>query len=129
MKPLILLALTLALSVVVSAAGCGLRPGMKPLSSTLYIEPGEQFVLGGNNPNPWSAAAYNKGDVPVTIYRRTGVAMDEVATVAPGDTAAADFAGGQAAVLVNASDRQARLRVDGTTANLGMRYEPGDDTR
>ncbi|WP_324678017.1 hypothetical protein [Hymenobacter sp. GOD-10R] len=96
------------------------------IRSDLFIEPGKQFVLGGEQQGTFKVAAYNKGTVPVTIKERPrGGGIFGKATLAPGKHATLSFGAGSAALLLNPSAQQANLdlRVTGDT-NLRMDYQP-----
>ena len=110
--------LLLAVALVLSACGT--------IRSTIGIGPGEQFVLGGGQEGAFRVELLNTGPVPVVVAERSasGVTVPRD-TLAPGDAVRASFAAGSAALLINASDREAEVRgvVRGDT-DLGMRYAP-----
>lgn len=81
--------------------------------SDLFIEPGQQFVLGGNQRGAFKVAARNVGKVAVEVKERpANGALFSKANLKPGQQATLRFAAGSAAVLVNAT---------GTKANLDLR--------
>ena len=93
--------------------------------SDLFIEPGQQFVLGGNQRGAFKVAARNVGKVAVEVKERpTNGTPFSKATLKPGQQATLRFAAGSAAVLVNATDTKANLdlRITGE-AGLNMSSE------
>lgn len=97
------------------------------IRSDLFIEPGKQFLLGGDQPGAFKVAAHNKGAVPVTVKEQPrGGKLLAKATLAPGQRATLRFGAGSAAVLQNSSAQQANLdllitgdtnlRMDSSTA-------------
>lgn len=109
-------------ALVLLASGCG------TIRSTVGIDPGETFVLGGGQAGAFSAELLNVGTVSVGIAEvlASGDTL-VVATLASGEGTRARFAAGSAALLVNRSAREAAVQavVRGDT-NLGMRYTPVD---
>jgi hypothetical protein len=97
----------------------------RSIHSDLFIEPGKQFVLGGEQQGKFKVAAHNKGKVPVTIKERPrGGGIFGKATLAPGQHTTLAFGARSAAVLLNPSAQQANLdlRITGDT-NLSMNYQ------
>ena len=96
------------------------------IHSNLFIEPGKQFILGGDQRGAFKVAAKNVGSVPVEIRERPlgGVTFGK-ATLAPGQSGVLKFAAGSTAVLLNPSGTKANLDliITGDT-KLGMTYEP-----
>ena len=96
------------------------------IHSNLLIEPGKQFVLGGEQRGAFKVVAKNIGAVPVEIRERPkgGGTFGKV-TLAPGQSGVLKFAAGSTAVLLNPSGEKANLDliVTGDT-KLGMTYEP-----
>ncbi|QIL77762.1 DoxX family protein [Hymenobacter sp. HDW8] len=95
------------------------------LKSDLLIEPGKQFALGGGQPGAFRVVARNTGTVSVEIKERPlGGGIFGKATLAPGQRAILRFLPGSTALLLNPSDKKARLdlHVTGDT-NLSMGYE------
>ncbi|UOQ67833.1 hypothetical protein [Hymenobacter volaticus] len=93
--------------------------------SDLFIEPGKQFVLGGNQRGAIKVAARNVGKAAVDVKERTAAGpLFSKATLKPGQRATLQFAAGSAAVLVNATDTKANLdlRITGE-AGLNMSSE------
>ena len=97
-----------------------------PIHSNLFIEPGKQFILGGDQLGAFKVAAKNVGSVPVEIRERPkGGGTFGKATLAPGQSGVLKFAAGSTAVLLNPSREKANLdlTITGDT-KLGMTYEP-----
>ena len=96
------------------------------IHSNLLIEPGKQFILGGDQRGAFKVAARNVGTVPVEIRERPkgGGTFGKV-TLAPGQSGVLKFAAGSTAVLLNPSRQPANLdlTITGDT-RLGMTYEP-----
>jgi len=96
------------------------------IHSNLFIEPGKQFILGGDQRGAFKVAGKNIGPVPVEIRERPlgGGTFGKV-TLAPGQSGVLKFAAGSTAVLLNPSAVQANLdlTITGDT-KLGMTYEP-----
>lgn len=96
------------------------------IHSSLLIEPGKQFILGGDQRGAFKVAAKNVGSVPVEIRERPkgGGTFGKV-TLAPGQSGVLKFAAGSTAVLLNPSTTKANLdlTITGDT-KLGMTYEP-----
>ena len=96
------------------------------IHSNLFIEPGKQFILGGDQRGAFKVAGKNIGTVPVEIRERPkgGGTFGKV-TLAPGQSGVLKFAAGSTAVLLNPSAVQANLdlTITGDT-KLGMTYEP-----
>ena len=116
----------LLLFLAVAATGCA-------TVTTIGIEPGEQFVLGGRQGGTFQAQLENRGEGPVRVAEVTATGDTVlVAELAPGASATATFSEGSAALLINRGAQQAtirgRIRGGGT---LGMRYTPvgGEATR
>ena len=115
------LSLLAALALVLSACGT--------IRSTIGVAPGEQFVLGGEQDGAFTASLANVGAVAVDVAERTAEGETRViATLPPGETTEARFAPGSAALLINRTEREARVRgtIRGDT-DLGMRYTPVGD--
>ena len=96
------------------------------IHSSLLIEPGKQFILGGDQRGAFKVAAKNVGTVPVEIRERPkGGGMFGKVTLAPGQSGVLKFAAGSTAVLLNPSATKANvdLTITGDT-RLGMTYEP-----
>ncbi|GAA3967860.1 hypothetical protein [Hymenobacter antarcticus] len=112
------LALALLLLPLLALAGT--------IHSNLFIEPGKQFILGGDQLGAFKVAAKNVGTVPVEIRERPkgGGTFGKV-TLAPGQSGVLKFAAGSTAVLLNPSATKANLdlTITGDT-KLGMIYEP-----
>ena len=96
------------------------------IHSNLFIEPGKQFTLGGDQLGAFKVAAKNVGPVPVEIRERPqGGGTFGKATLQPGQSGVLKFAAGSTAVLLNPSATKANLdlTITGDT-KLGMTYEP-----
>ena len=96
------------------------------IRSNLLIEPGKQFILGGNQQGAFRVSAKNVGTVPVEIRERPqGGGTFGKATLAPGQSGVLKFAAGSTAVLLNPSGTKANLTLTITgDTKLGMTYEP-----
>lgn len=95
------------------------------IHSNLFIEPGKQFILGGDQLGAFKVAAKNVGPVPVEIRERPkGGGTFGKATLQPGQSGVLKFAAGSTAVLLNPSATKANLdlTITGDT-KLGMTYE------
>ena len=96
------------------------------IHSSLFIEPGKQFILGGDQLGAFKVAAKNVGSVPVEIRERPkgGGTFGKV-ILQPGQSGVLKFAAGSTAVLLNPSATAANLDliITGDT-KLGMTYEP-----
>ena len=106
----------------------GLLAGCGGIRSTIGIDPGEQFVLGGSQKGAFTARLVNLGAVPVEVAERlVDGTTTHRATLAPEQSATLTFADGSAALLVNRSGRAASVRgvITGDT-RLGMAYTPAD---
>lgn len=96
------------------------------IHSNLFIEPGKQFILGGDQLGAFKVTAKNVGSVPIEIRERPkgGGTFGKV-TLQPGQSGVLKFAAGSTAVLLNSSATKANLdlTITGDT-KLGMTYEP-----
>ena len=96
------------------------------IHSNLFIEPGKQFILGGDQLGAFKITAKNVSSVPVEIRERPkgGGTFGKV-TLQPGQSGVLKFAAGSTAVLLNPSATKANLdlTITGDT-KLGMTYEP-----
>ena len=93
--------------------------------SELTVPPSDTFELGGDQAALMSVAGRNVGQTAVVILSRTRTGETSIATVAPGETFAHDFAVGETALIRNASAATpARLSVDfsGSPSSLSMTY-------
>ena len=96
------------------------------IHSNLFIEPGKQFILGGDQRGAFKVVAKNIGTVPVEIRERPlGGGTFGKAILAPGRSGVLKFAAGSTAVLLNPSGTKVNLdlTITGDT-KLGMTYEP-----
>ena len=110
--------------VALALSGC---MNMGSINSNLTVQPGETFLLGGNQPAGFTVAGTNSGPVAVDILLRGQGGDTPVATVAPGGDFQGDFGAGETAVVRNTSTdtaAQVRLTVTGYTEDLGMRSVP-----
>ncbi|WP_375433633.1 hypothetical protein [uncultured Hymenobacter sp.] len=97
--------------------------------SNLFIEPGKQFVLGGEQRRAFKIAARNVGKVPVELKERpANGALVGKATLKPGQQATLRFAAGSAAVLVNTTSTKANLDVY-ITGESGLRMSTEDNNQ
>ena len=101
-----------------------LLAGCASLQSGLTVPPQSRFELGGSQAGAFTAALENVGPVAVTVVERARGGAETVrGTVAPGASARLRFAPGSAALVVNATDREARVDVNLTgDTNLSMGY-------
>lgn len=110
---------TLFLLLAVTLTACG------TIRSQIEIDPGDQFVLGGNQRGAFSVELTNVGQGAVDVLE---VDADGdtvwVARLVPGASASTWYRPGTAALLVNRSKEptavQATIRGD---TNLGMVYQ------
>lgn len=103
--------------------------GCSSIQSTIGIDPGEQFVLGGSQEGAFTAELLNVGPESVRVSEATAAGDTLlITTLAPGRAARASFPAGSAALLANPSRQEASVRavIRGDT-NLGMRYVPVGD--
>ncbi|MEQ8411395.1 MAG: hypothetical protein RIB52_07555 [Erythrobacter sp.] len=119
------------LSALALAGGAGLVAvaASAAINSNLAIEAGQTFVLGGGQRGAFSVSGENVGPVAVEVLARDGEERVSVGTVAPGVEFQHDFARGEAALLRNTSQEQGarvKVRITGSTGNLGMGYVPND---
>lgn len=116
---LLLTALLLASLLPRPAAG-------QAIHSHLFVEPGKQFSLGGDQPEGFRVAAHDTGPVPVALRKRLRMgAVVERGNLAPGQRATLRFAPGSAALVRNASAQRAVLDLDIRGGHPGrMTYEP-----
>ena len=98
--------------------------------TTIGIDPGEQFVLGGGQAGAFEVRLENPGLEPVRIAEVT-LSGDTtlVAVLGPGESVTATFSPGSAALLVNRGTREAVLRGRIRGSALGMRFAPVDAER
>jgi len=104
----------------------GARPAGS-VHSSLFIEAGKQFILGGGQRGEFRVVAKNVGTVPVEFKERPrGGGIFGKATLAPGQQAVLRFGAGATAVLLNPNRRQAHLdlTITGDNQQLRMDYEP-----
>lgn len=95
-----------------------------PAAAQTVIGPGDTFLLGGEQQQPFTAAGRNSGKVPVTILTRTGSLETALRDVAPGEKFEQVIGAGQVAMFRNASRQQAEvdIKLDKRTFALSMRY-------
>lgn len=107
----------IALALAFSLSGCAITSG-------LTIEPGETFVLGGDQRGAFTVELLNTGSVEIEVAEVT-VAEDtlRVAQLAPGEVARAHFGARSAALIINRGDVDVTVRatIRGDT-NVGMGY-------
>ena len=108
-------------------AALALVAGGCATTTTIGIDPGEQFVLGGGQAGAFEARLVNQGRVTVGVAELTAAGDTVyVADLAPGEATAATFAVGSAALLINRSTGGAVVRGRIRGSGLGMRYVPVD---
>ncbi|MBO0356536.1 hypothetical protein J0X19_01135 [Hymenobacter sp. BT186] len=93
--------------------------------SDLFIEPGQQFVLGGGQPGIFQVAARNVGQAAVEVRERAADGtVTNKGTLLPKQKTTLRFAAGSAAVLRNTTSTKANLnlRITGPTG-LNMSTE------
>ena len=108
----------LALGTVLASACTGTTSGT-------LIDPGQSFLLGGEQQRPFSVKGRNDGSVPVDItVQREGTRIP-VGTVQPGEDVDAEFRAKDMVVFTNRSNARARLSVKLNRGpdELAMRYE------
>lgn len=99
------------------------------IHSDLFIEPGKQFVLGGEQRGAFKVAARNVGKVAVEINERpAGGTLTRKANLKPGQQATLRFAAGSAAVLVNPTGTKANLDLY-ITGESGLSMTTEDNGR
>jgi hypothetical protein len=116
-----LLAAVLAVAVLAFPAAAGV------INSSLQIDPGQTFELGGGQKGGFVVTGRNVGPVAVVVYGLAEGARAPVerGTVAPGAAVDSSFGPGEQALLRNTSTMQMarlKLKVSGDTAALGMTY-------
>jgi len=114
------IALASALAVTLSACLGGITSG-------LTVQPGEDFLLGGSQPEGFTVTGTNTGEITVEVLARRGTSDVAIGTVAGGEGFASDFGAGEVAVVRNTSGTQAatlQLRITGYTDNLRMANVP-----
>lgn len=110
----------LVLVLVPFMAACG------SLNSSISIEPGKAFRLGGGQAGEFVVRGRNTGPVPVTVFSELAGKRDSILTLAPGAPVDARFPAMATAVFSNASSTATAtvaVKVTGDTDALGMRYE------
>ncbi|WP_162789452.1 hypothetical protein [Altererythrobacter sp. ZODW24] len=98
------------------------------ISSNVYIQKDEAFLLGGTQKSNFTVKGTNTGPVAVKVLARSYGSDNDIATVQPGAKFKQVFVKGEIAVLQNTSSAQTasvKVRVTGYTKGLGMRYEGG----
>jgi hypothetical protein len=109
--------------ILPSLAFVGLLTGCSTLHSDLTVQPGRQFVLGGNQKGAFMVKARNTGRVSVSLSeRRASGQTVELGQFAPGDAQTVRFAAGSSVLIDNRADQSARLdlTVTGDKDNLTM---------
>lgn len=99
------------------------------INSNLYIPKAETFVLGGKQPGAFTVTGRNRGKVAVEVLARADGEETYLAKIAPGERFKQGFAQGEGALLRNTSDAEqayVKVRITGTTSNLGMSYRPNE---
>lgn len=93
--------------------------------SNLQVPASDTFLLGGDQATTLKVSGKNVGTTSVVILSRVGDKETVIATVAPGQRFAHDYAVGETALIRNQSTTEpARLSVDftGSPSSLSMRY-------
>ena len=108
-------------------ATTGLLAARGPITSTTFIEAGQQFVLGSPaHRGAFRVAARNVGPVPVSVAERqaSGV-VRERGRLEPGQRAGLAFGAGSAALVRNLGQQRAVLKfqITGSSSGLNMGYE------
>ena len=112
-------------AVLLSAALTLALSPKSTIHSHLLIQPGKQFLLGGGQAGGFRVTGRNVGPVAVEVLERPrrGPAVAR-GRLLPGQRVALSFADSSAAVISNASTRQAVLDLTITTSShLSMTYE------
>ena len=115
-------------SILLLALLAGCNTSLSSLHSDLTVQPGKQFVLGGNQKGAFTVQASNKGQVPVTLSeRRADGQTVALGTFNPGGRQTIRFAAGSAVLVNNQSAQPARLdlTVTGDKDNMIMNEVPG----
>ena len=110
---------TLLILLLVTLVDCS----RSALHSDLTVQPGKQFVLGGNQKGAFNVQASNKGQVSVTLSeRRADGKIISLGEFVPGNKQTIRFGAGSAVLVDNRSDKSARLdlTVTGDKENLTM---------
>lgn len=105
--------------IVVLSSSCS------TIHSTVSVPAGEQFVLGDNSHQGFTARLQNTGAVPTQVVQRSFGVETPVAVLQPGESARVRFPADATALLVNRGDSAGRVRVKlmGDTG-LSMGYTP-----
>ena len=84
-----------------------------PTTSSLTLQPGERFILGGPGDGAFRIELANEGAVAVDVAeQRLGGDVVALGVLEPGASLEASFAAGAAAVLSNPSASAARVRAE-----------------
>lgn len=114
------------LAAALMAAALAVPATADVLNSSLQIDPGQTFELGGGQKGGFTVTGRNVGPVAVVVLgQRPGAKPVERGTVAPGGAVDAAFAPGEMALLRNTSGKamaRLKLKVTGDTSSLGMTY-------
>ena len=99
--------------------------GWGGVHSDLFIEPGQQFVLGGGQRGAFKVAAHNVGKVTVEVQEQTANGtITNKGTLKPKQKTMLRFAAGSAAVLRNAGTGKANLALH-ITGESGLNMSTG----
>lgn len=96
------------------------------INSSLQIDPGQTFELGGGQDGGFVVTGRNTGPVAVVVLGQApGGKPMERGTVAAGGNVDATFGPGEMALLRNTSAKETarlNLKISGDTSSLGMTY-------
>ncbi|MEM1041994.1 MAG: hypothetical protein AAGI91_05130 [Bacteroidota bacterium] len=112
--------LALWCAAALALTGCGAT------NSTVNIEPGEQFVLGGGSGSAFRVQVQNLGPGPITVRSRSaGGEVSDLAVLEPDEQETVRFPARASALLSNASEfaTQVAVRI-WSVGRLGMGYDP-----
>jgi hypothetical protein len=97
-----------------------------PAAAQTIIQPGQTFLLGGEQARPALVEGRNVGNVPVELLRRSAQGETPLLTVMPGQLFSTTLPAGHTAMARNmSSTRQARVSFafNGQIDGLSMRYD------
>lgn len=109
------------------AASCLLllTPSCSTIHSTVSVPAGQQFELGDNSHDGFTARLVNTGSVATEVVQRSFGIETRLAELAPGESARVSFPADATALLRNRSATPSRVRVKLTgDTGLSMGYEP-----
>jgi len=95
------------------------------IHSTVSVPAGEQFELGDNTHDGFTARLINTGSVPTEVVQRSFGVETPIAELQPGETARVRFPADATVLLRNRSEAISRVRVKLTgDTGLSMGYAP-----